>query len=69
MVVKFGIVIFLIVILYTLGSGLYYLVREKNRMDSERVAKALTWRICLSLVLFILLFIAFALGWITPHGI
>ncbi len=67
MVVKLIIVLFLIVILYALGTGLYYLVNEKNHTD--QVVKALTWRIILSLVLFILLFVAFAMGWIHPHGI
>jgi hypothetical protein len=69
MIFKFVIVLFLIVILYSLGSGLFYLVREKNRADSFRVVKALTWRIGLSLFLFILLFFAMAMGWITPHTV
>lgn len=54
-------------ILYALGSGLYYLVRDKN--DSARVVKALAWRIGLSFLLFLLLFVAFAFGWITPHSV
>jgi putative copper export protein len=55
-------------IFFSLGSALYYLVRG-NRGDSERIVKALTWRISLSIVLFIILMIAFALGWITPHSV
>lgn len=66
---KFIVILFLVIILYSLGSGLYYLVRERTRKDANRVAKALTWRICLSLFLFILLFIAAGLGWIKPHGV
>lgn len=54
-------------ILFSLGSALYFLVKDKS--DSNRVVRALTWRIGLSFVLFILLFIAFAFGWITPHSI
>lgn len=69
MLFKFIIVIFMLFILYALGSGLYYLVNEKTKKDADRVAKALTWRIGLSLVLFFLLLLAFALGWITPHKI
>lgn len=68
MLVKVIIIIFLGVILFSLGSALYYLVRERKG-DDERVVEALTWRIGLSLVLFILLFIAYFLGWITPHQI
>lgn len=67
MLVKIIIVLFIVFILYSLGSGLYFLVRNKSR--SNAVVKALTWRISLSLILFILLFVAFALGWIKPHGI
>jgi hypothetical protein len=54
-------------ILFALGSALYFLVHDKG--DSDRIVKALTWRIGLSIFLFILLFVAFALGWIAPHPI
>ncbi len=67
MIIKAVIILLLLFIFYALGSALYYLVHDKA--DSMRVVKALTWRIGLSLVLFILLMIAFALGWITPHTI
>ncbi|HEX4044608.1 MAG TPA: twin transmembrane helix small protein [Gammaproteobacteria bacterium] len=63
-----GIVILLFLfILFALGSALYFLVNDKG--NSDRIVKALTWRIGLSILLFVLLFIAFALGWITPHSI
>lgn len=65
MIVKFLIIAVLLIILFNLGSGLYYLLRDKGK--SERTVKALTWRIGLSLLLFILLFVAFALGLIQPH--
>ena len=67
MLFKIIIIAFLLIILYCLISGLYHLVQNKE--DSDSVAKALTWRVGLSLLLFILLFIAFALGWIVPHPI
>lgn len=71
MLVKMIIILFLIVILYCLGSALFFLARERegNEEDSIRVVKALAWRIGLSLVLFFLLFVAWALGWISPHSI
>jgi len=65
--VKIVVLLFIALILYSLGSGLYYLARDKR--GSERVVKALTWRIGLSLLLFAMLFIAFGLGWITPHSV
>ena len=67
MLVKVIIILFLIIIIYSLGSALRYLVKDQG--ESDRVVKALTWRIGLSLVLFVLLFIAYGLGWITPHGV
>ena len=68
MLVKAIIIIFLVIIIYSLGSALFYLARDK-KSDEERVVKALSWRIGLSIVLFFLLFVAFALGWITPHSV
>ncbi|OGT37141.1 MAG: hypothetical protein A3F12_05375 [Gammaproteobacteria bacterium RIFCSPHIGHO2_12_FULL_38_14] len=61
------IILFLIFIFFALGSALYYLVKDKG--TSDRIVKALTWRIALSLVLFILLLVAYAFGWIVPHSI
>jgi len=54
-------------ILFSLGSAFYFLLHD--RTDSARVVRALTWRISLSLLLFVLLFFAFAMGWIHPHPI
>ncbi|OGT44459.1 MAG: hypothetical protein A3F42_08380 [Gammaproteobacteria bacterium RIFCSPHIGHO2_12_FULL_37_34] len=67
LIIKLIIVLFLLGIFFSLGSALFFLVKDKGR--SDRTVKALTWRIALSLVLFILLLIAFALGWIAPHPI
>jgi len=67
MLFKALIILFLLAILYSLGSGLFFLVKHKN--NSTAVVKALSWRIGLSLILFILLFVAYGLGWITPHQI
>lgn len=64
-IVKGFIIVFLLAVFFSLGSGLYYLMRDPG--DSDRIVKALTWRIGLSLLLFVLLLIAFALGWITPR--
>lgn len=54
-------------ILASLGSAMFYLVRDKG--DSDRTLKALTWRIGLSVALFASLFIAYWLGLIQPHGV
>lgn len=61
------IIFILCIILYCLFSGLFFLVKDKD--DSKRVVRALTWRISLSIALFLFLLLAYALGWIMPHGL
>lgn len=67
MIMKFFAGIMMLVILYCLGSGLFFLIREKP--GSTRMVKALTWRIVLSFCLFLMMLVAYFLGWVTPHGI
>lgn len=67
MLAKLFIIIVMIIIFGTLISGIIFLIRDRGQ--SKRTVKALTWRIGLSLALFILLFVCFAFGWIQPHGI
>ncbi len=61
------IIIFMLAIVASLGSGLIFLLKGKE--NSSSVAKALSWRIGLSLFLFLLIIAAYFLGWIHPHGI
>jgi DUF2909 family protein len=57
----------LLAIVLSLGSALVQLVRHKGD-SSEKMARALTIRIGLSILLFVLLLVAWQLGWIQPHG-
>lgn len=66
-VIKGLIIALLGFIFFSLGSALYFLVKDPAK--STRVVKALSWRIGLSIVLFLLLMLAFMMGWITPHSI
>lgn len=66
-VMKGLIILFMFFILYSMGSALYYLMKEPSR--STKVVKALSWRVGLSLILFLLLLLVYSLGWITPHSI
>jgi uncharacterized MAPEG superfamily protein len=66
MIIKTVIILALLFIVYNLGYALFYLVRKPH--DPKRVAKALTWRIGLSLAVFGLLVVAYLLGWITPNN-
>ena len=67
MVSKVIVILVMIVILFSLGSGLLFLVRDKG--TGNRTVKALTWRIGLSICLFIALLIGFSLGLIQPHNV
>lgn len=67
MLIKVLIVAVLFAILASLGSGLFHLVKDEGK--SKRMVNALTVRIALSVLLFILLFIAWSQGLITPHHV
>ena len=67
MPVKIVIIGFLVVILYNLGSGLYYMMVDKG--ESDRMVKALTWRIGLTIALIVFIGIGIWTGWIQPHGV
>lgn len=66
------IVVFLGIVV-SLGSALYHLSRTggapRTVDDSRKMARALTWRIGLSVMLFLLLMVAWYTGLISPHGI
>ena len=64
--IRFLILAGLLAIVLSLGSALLHLVRGKG--DSKKMARALTIRVGLSILLFLLLLLAWYLGWIQPHG-
>jgi hypothetical protein len=64
---KLLIIAFIIVILWNLGAGLYYMMVDKGKTD--RTVKSLTWRIGLSLLLIALVIAGILTGVIKPHGI
>jgi hypothetical protein len=66
-VIKIIVLLLVVLILFSLASGLYYLV--KDRGGSERTVKALTWRIGLSVALFVLLMAGYFLGFIPKTGL
>lgn len=64
---KIFIFIVLAGIVFSLGSALYHL--SSHSADSGRMLRALKFRIGLSVSLFVLLFVAWSLGYIQPHGV
>jgi succinate dehydrogenase/fumarate reductase cytochrome b subunit len=58
---------FLLVIVYNLGAGLYYMLTDMG--TTKRTVNALTRRIGWSVALILIVIAGFASGLITPHGI
>ena len=61
------VIAFLIVIVWNLGAGLYYLMVDRGQ--TKRTVNALTRRIALSVVLILLVAVGIYSGWIKPHGV
>jgi succinate dehydrogenase/fumarate reductase cytochrome b subunit len=66
-IIKILIVLCLLGIVASLGTGLFHLVSDKGQ--SRRMVRALTVRIVLSVALFILLLVAWWQGLLQPHAI
>jgi hypothetical protein len=65
MLFKIIIISLLLIILISLGTALFSMV--KNQPESNRTVKALTVRITLSIALLILIMVGYSMGLITPH--
>ena len=63
---KFAIGVMLILILLSLGAGVFFLVKDEGK--SNNLVNSLTIRVVLSIGLFALLFLGYKFGWIQPHG-
>jgi hypothetical protein len=64
---KILVAIAFIMIIGSLGSALFFLMRDKGK--SNRTVHALALRVGLSVTLFLLLLAAHYMGWIEPTGI
>ena len=67
MLIKTVVILMLVAIFASLFSALVFLFKDKGR--GKRTAQALTWRIGLSLTLFLLLMAGFYFGIIPPGGL
>lgn len=63
---KIFVIIMLIAIVASLGSGLYFL--SKDDQGSPRMLTALKIRVALSAILILTLVISYFSGWIAPLG-
>ena len=57
----------LILILWNLGAGLYYMLVDKG--TTKRTVNSLTKRIALSVALILFVVLAIYMGWIETHGV
>lgn len=64
---KIVIVLILLIIVGSLASALFYMIRDKG--GSNRTVKALTVRVGLSVTLFVMLMLAYYFGLIPQHGL
>jgi len=62
-----AIVVVLFAIIVSLGVALYHLATDRG--DSKKLVNSLTVRVVLSIVLFLLLMLAWRFGLIRPHGL
>ena len=64
---KIVVAVAFILILGSLGSALFFLMRDKGK--SNRTVQALTMRVGFSIALFLLILLAYHFGYIKPTGI
>ncbi len=67
MLIKIVVIAMLVLIFASLFSALVFLFKDKGQ--GKRTAQALTWRIGLSMTLFLLLMAGFYFGIIPPQGL
>lgn len=65
MLFKATIIILLLLIIFSLGQALFHMMKKDR--DPDGVVNSLTWRIGLSVLLFVLIILGSYMGWITPH--
>jgi hypothetical protein len=61
------IIVVLVAVIGTMVSALFQLKRGSD--DSGRMLRSLTWRVGLSVGLFLLLMLAWRMGYIHPHSV
>lgn len=66
MLAKIALGIILLLVVGSLISAAVFMLRDSS--DSDRMARALTWRIALSIAAFVLLLLAGWAGIIEPNG-
>ncbi len=68
---KYVVALAFIAIVGSLGSALFFMMRDgrDGKAKTSNMARALAWRVGLSVLLFVCILIAWQLGYIQPTGI
>jgi branched-subunit amino acid transport protein AzlD len=64
---KIVVAIAFVLIIGSLASALFFMMRDKGR--SNRTVQALAMRVGLSITLFLLVLFSYKMGWIQPTGL
>ena len=66
-VYKIALVVVLLVVIFSLGQALYFMMKDKD--DDRRTVWALTRRIGLSLLFIAMVAFGIWMGWLHPHDV
>jgi len=68
---KFLVILAFLAILGSLGSALYFMMRDgaNGKAKTSNMARALAFRVGFSILLFLCILVAWKLGYIRPTGI
>jgi TRAP-type C4-dicarboxylate transport system permease large subunit len=68
---KTAIVIALVLVLVALGSAGLFMLRKGDTPQGRdaRMARALAWRVALSVAVFLFILLGWRMGWIHPTGL
>jgi predicted membrane metal-binding protein len=69
MLLKSAVILMVLAIFASLAAALVFLFRDRSRRNSRNMVRALTWRIGLSVTLFLLLIAGFYFGIVSPTGL
>ena len=68
---KYLVLLAFVGIIGSLASALFYMLRggQESRPGTGNMARALAWRVGLSILLFVCILVAWKLGYIQPTGL
>lgn len=67
--IKIIVLVAMLAVLFSLFRALSHLVRGGDKASSEKVLRALVWRLALSIAIIVVLYAASFFGLIAPHGL